>query len=377
MKNSEMPDILVIGARGIPDAEGGAEKHAERLFPLFAKHGYRVTLLGISRFIRARSYRGVVLRRIPTVALAGTDKLVYHFFAFLYAAIVRPRIVHLQGLNSAFFLLLYKLCGLKVIMRYGSADHEYAKWGIIGRLGFRLCELQIRYADHVIAVSQKYKETLQHRYGLERISVIPNGLDRNEVNAESLAYWQGLGLEGVRYVLAIGRVTVDKDYDTLVEAVTSLADKKVVLVVAGGPDEKGYSDRFFDHSNKRIRFLGCVDRSLLPALYTNCAVYVNCSHYEGLSNAILEAISFNRPVIASDIPANMEMDLRECSYFCTGDAAALRERIEQALAEPEALMADKEHFYSWEEIYLKTENVYHEVLPDLLTRRPVVSGGQG
>jgi hypothetical protein len=26
--------IFVVGARGIPDVEGGAEKNAERLFPL-------------------------------------------------------------------------------------------------------------------------------------------------------------------------------------------------------------------------------------------------------------------------------------------------------------------------------------------------------
>lgn len=371
-----MHDIFVVGARGIPDAEGGAEKHAERLFPLFVEHGYRVTLLGMSRFLGARSYRGVDLRRIPTLALAGTDKLVYHFLAFLFAAIMRPRLVHLQGLNSAIFLVLYKLCGLKVVLRYGSADHEYAKWGTVGRLGFRLCELQIRYADHVIAVSRKYKETLRQCYGLERISIIPNGLDHNEVSKESLAFWRGLGLEGVRYVLAVGRVTVDKDYDTLVKAVKGLADQDVVLVVAGGPDEKGYSDRFLDHPNKRIRFLGSVDRSLLPALYANCAVYVNCSRHEGLSNAILEAISFNRPIIASDIPANKEMGLSPCSYFRTGKATALRARIEQALAEPVALTADKKRFQGWEEVYLKTEHVYHEVVPDLVVRRPIVTDDQ-
>jgi len=372
-----MSDILVIGARGIPDAEGGAEKHAERLFPIFVERGYSVTMLGISRFIRARGYRGVRLRRIPTVPVAGTDKLVYHFLAFLYAAVTRSRLVHLQGLNSAIFLLLYKLCGLKVVLRYGSADHEYSKWGIVGRLGFRLCELQIRFSDHVIAVSQKYKETLQQRYGLERISVIPNGLDRNELSEESLAFWRGLGLEGVRYVLAVGRVTIDKDYDTLVEAVKGLADQRVILVVAGGPDEKGYADRFFDHPNKRIRFVGCVDRSLLPVLYINCAVYVNCSRHEGLSNAILEAIAYERPVIAGDIPANTEMELSACSYFRTGDVAALRELIEQALAEPATFIADKEHFQSWEEVCMQTERVYHAVLPDFLARRPVVTAGQG
>lgn len=369
-----MSDILVIGARGIPDAEGGAEKHAERLFPLFVERGYNVTLLGISRFIHARTYLGVELRSLPTVPFAGTDKLVYHFLAFVYAAISRPRLVHLQGLNSALFLLLYKLVGLKVVVRYGSCDHEYTKWGMLGRLGFRLCEHQIRFADHVIAVSRKYKQTLQQRYGLEQISIIPNGLDRSEVAEPSRAFLRSLGLDGARYVLAVGRITVDKDYTTLVEAFEDLGDPDLFLVVAGGADEKGHADQFFAHPDKRIRFLGCVDRSLLPALYCNCAAYVNCSRHEGLSNAILEAISHGRPVIASDIAANREMRLPAACYFKTASAAALRQRIARALVEPEHFIADKTHFRTWHEVCLQTEQVYQRVLPDLAERAALTGG---
>src|SRR3970282_274769 len=105
----------------------------------------------------------------PTLNFAGTDKIVYHMLAFFRAAWERPRIVHLQGLHSALFLLLYKLLGLKVVVRYGSRDYEYSKWGLVGRIGFRLCEMQIRFADHVIAVSQGYKKDLEQRYDLKQV----------------------------------------------------------------------------------------------------------------------------------------------------------------------------------------------------------------
>lgn len=368
-----MLDIVVIGPRGIPDAEGGAEKHAEMLFPLFAGKGYSVTLLGVKKFIKRKEFRGVRLKGIYTLRFAQTEKLIYHFFSFCYAVWARPKLVHLQGLNSAIFLVLFKLFGLKVVVRYGSADHEYAKWGFLGRLGFRLCERQIRYADHVIAVSRNYATILKERYGIQHITVVPNGIDEPNVSEEALAFWSDLKLGGAPYVLAVGRLTVDKDYETLVSALGGIFDTSVRLVVAGGSDEGGYADRLIAMQSDRIRFLGRIDRRLLSALYSNCAVYVNCSRHEGLSNAILEAISYERPIIASDIPANREMPLKDASYFAVAEVDALRSKINLALENPGNFIADKGNFVEWSEVFRQTENVYRSVIPsfapDLSVRR--------
>src|SRR6185295_3193295 len=73
-----MSDILVIGARGIPGVEGGAEKHAEYVFSRFAANGYQVTLLGTRQNIRCAEYRRVKLVSIPTIYIANTEKFVYH-----------------------------------------------------------------------------------------------------------------------------------------------------------------------------------------------------------------------------------------------------------------------------------------------------------
>jgi hypothetical protein len=70
-----MGRIFVVGARGIPDVEGGVEKNSEMLFPLLVQRGWQVRLLGLSEFIKQRSYRGVELRQGPTVRLLKTDKL--------------------------------------------------------------------------------------------------------------------------------------------------------------------------------------------------------------------------------------------------------------------------------------------------------------
>jgi glycosyltransferase involved in cell wall biosynthesis len=363
-----MTDILVIGARGIPDAEGGAEKNAEAVLPILAAEGYDIELLGMREFIKSRSYKGVKLTAIPTLTFGKTDKLVYHVLAFLYAAVTRPRLVHLQGLNAGLLLALYKLFGLKVVLRYGSADHEYAKWGIVGRLGFKLCERQIRFADKVIAVSQKYKKVLEERYGLTRIQVVPNGVDAPMVSAEASDHWSTLGLVEKRYVLAVGRITVDKCYESLIEAFNGLDDPSLQLVIVGGVSEQAYWQRLKTIGNDRVRLLGRLDRRLLSALYSRCGVYVSSSLQEGLSNAVLEAVSYRCPIIVSDIPANIEMGFTPDSYFRAGDPEALRRVLERALTEPSKFIPESSQFLDWPAVAEKTENTYRALIPDFANR---------
>jgi glycosyltransferase involved in cell wall biosynthesis len=309
-------------------------------------------------------YKGVRLLGIPTVNVANTEKFVYHFLCFVYALFNRPRLVHLQGLNSGIFLFLYKLFGMSVVMRYGSADYEHAKWGVIGRAAFKLCEKQLKLADHVIAVSRKYERDLQARYGLKNLAVIPNGTDEVVITDASREFWSGLGLDNKRYVLSVGRLTVDKRYVDMLEAMKRFEGTDVELVLVGGPDGTNHHEELKAMAGPNVRFLGRLDRELLPILYSRCAAYVSASAHEGLSNSILEAISFGSPLIASDIPANREMRLNEDCYFRQGDAGALADKFSQALSDPKSMVVDRGAFVGWREVFDETERVYHKVLKE-------------
>lgn len=367
-----MTEIIVIGARGIPNVEGGAEKNAEKLFPLIAAAGHQVEFVGVQQFIKSTSFQGVKLISVPTTSFLKTEKLIYNFVAFALAAVKRPRIVHLQCLNAALFLVLYKLVGLKVVVRYGSSDHEFDKWNGLARFALRLCEYQIRYADHVITVSERFRNQLKERYGIERITVIPNGLDPVEVGPASVDFLESLGLAGKRYVLSVGRVTSDKDFETLVAAVKQL-DPDVQLIVAGG-GEAGYAEKFWEETDRRIRFIGRVERHLLAALYANCSAYVNCSRHEGLSNAILEALSFACPIVVSDIAANTELALPSHHYFPVGNSDALARQLRQALERPAEFVAPIDRFAQWPDVFEATMKVYESVAPETFGKTVPTTG---
>ena len=89
------------------------------------------------------------------------------------------------------------------------------------------------------------------------------------------------------------------------------------------------------------------------------------SPHEGLSNAILEAISFRRPLVVSNIAANKEMALPAPCYFATGNADALAANIDAALEQRDAFTAREDKFFTWRESFERTRQIYLNIIPSL------------
>jgi len=354
----QMAHILVIGARGVPDVEGGAEKNAEQLFPRLVAAGYDVTLLGLAENVKAESYRGVKLLSAPTFWLLNTDKLFYYLAAIVLAIRVRPRIIHLQGLGAALFLWIYKLLGFRVVVRYGSADYILPKWGFLGRTGFRLSEYQLQFADAVISVSDTLTLRLQSKGIRERIHSIPNALDKPDPQ------WSANATSARPYIVAVGRVTSQKNIDTLLRAFARFSENNPTceLRVVGSLSDRRYVESLGPLMSPNVTMLGAVPRREIPALLSKCALYANLSHHEGNSNATLEAISHGCPVLVSDIPENHEMKLAPHNFVDQQDAKAIVAAFGAAFAHPEMFVVSRSGFLSWDEVAARTGKVYQAIL---------------
>lgn len=353
--------VFVVGARGVPDVEGGAEKNAEKLFPLVAAAGYDVTLVGLEENIRGDNYKGVHLLGAPRSRILKTDKLLYYVTAVFMAARRRPKIVHFQGLGSALFLWAYKLMGAKAVVRYGSADYLVGKWGMLGKLGFLASEFQLRFADAVIAVTPALAERLKRRGISRNVHVIANAVDALPANEGE----GGAAPEGP-YILSVGRVTAQKNVDNLIrgyEAFASQADDPPQLVVAGGLDEEDYVAELEPLLTERVQLAGRYARSAMTPLYRGAKVYINASLHEGSSNAVLEAISAGCPTLLSDIPENRDFGLPAHCYFDPNSPADIAAALARALSDPQAYVADPSQFLSWQGVAERTLEVYRRIVP--------------
>lgn len=376
-------DIAVIGARGIPGVEGGAEKNAEKLFPLVAEK-HDVTAYTIGKYTTVDEYRGIRIVTAPHFRIFRTDKLPCYVFAAMRCLVRRPDVIHCQGLGSALLLFLYKLVGRRVVVRYASADYEMKKWSAVGRLGFLFCEWQLRFADAVLAVTPALKRRLIDRGCTARIEVIPNALDEAvlpdapEVDAVLARY----GLERGTFVLGVGRVTAQKNFAFLVDAYKRLdrgvGGKVGPLVIAGGDDGSGYFEELAEKAGSRVIFTGRIPREDVYAFLASCGVYVSSSVHEGMSNSILEAVSIGAPTLVSDIVENRDLPIDARHFFRSDDEVQLAERMADALAERERFVVPKGPFADWRQVADMTLELYDSLFArkQPRSRRPKTGGVQ-
>ena len=205
----------------------------------------------------------------------------------------------------------------------------------------RLVRALLRPAAVVICVSQTVADAVRSA-GVEAV-VIPNGVRVPDAVAPPAEPPE---------VLYVGRLSPEKNVDTLVEAVGDLN-----LVVAGdGP--------------LRARIptaLGAVPHPEVERLLERAAVLVAPCEREGFGLAAAEAMAFGRPVVAAAGGALLELVSDEETGLLVPprDAAALRAAVERLLADAElrerlgreARTRARERF-GWDGVIERTLDVY-------------------
>ena len=349
-----MKTILVVGVRGIPEVEGGAEKHAERLFPLVARQGWTVCVAGMKQFVTSGSYRGVSLWRAPSLGIRRIDRWLYAIGTLFKALRMRPDIVHFARLESAALLWAYKLIGCRIVVRYG-ADCHARPWSGPRKWFMQCAQYQLRWADAIIAVTPALAKYLSADGNLRNIHVIGNALDRTE----NLPRRARVPVEG-DYMLFVGQISQKKNIHSLVSAFRVFAKRHphMQLVIVGDWSKSADREQITALDDDRIVILGSLLRSELAPLYRGARFFVNPSIREGHSNTLLEAISFGCPVLLSDLPENRDLRLNAKHYFSPNNLRSMVSALGRAHANPDLFRVDPNRFPHWEQIAEQTIDVY-------------------
>ncbi len=171
----------------------------------------------------------------------------------------------------------------------------------------------VRYTDKVVAVSEEVKKHIIKYDGLseEKVKVIHNGVDVkrfSDANGKRIRSELRISPE-VPIVGTIGRLTYQKGQRYLIDALATLKYKfpqLILLIVGDGPlrnELEDYADSL--GTGKNVRFLGT--RRDIPDLLSAMDIFVLPSLWEGLVNALLEAMAAGNAVIATDIPPIREI----------------------------------------------------------------------
>ena len=196
--------------------------------------------------------------------------------------------------NTVGTLAARKLPGCRVIAGLRVAEPRPWRWLVQRRLARRI--------DRFVCVSQAVASYAQNRGRLpaEQLVVIPNGIDIDKLASAPAADLQDLGKPPAGHVtVCVARLDRQKGLDQLIQVAPKFLARfpqNTLLLVGDGPLRRQLTDQVAAHGlDKSVRFAGF--RSDVPEILKACSLFVLPSHYEGMPQALMEAMASGLPVV--------------------------------------------------------------------------------
>ncbi|MFZ4632501.1 MAG: glycosyltransferase [Patescibacteria group bacterium] len=235
---------------------------------------------------------------------------------------IQPDIIHTHLGGDIYGRFAAKICKTPVIV---STEHNlnYSERTSAAYLK----TFSAKYANKIFAVSEAVKKDAIKRYNLnpEKIETIYNGIDLNIFKTES----ENSRTEKENYVLGgLGRLTEQKGFATLIDAVLKTKHKNYQVNIAGtGELETELKNRIKTLGlSDRINLLGLVDSK---KFIDDLDIFIFPSNWEGLGLAVLEAAALKKPIIASNIDGVKEIiNLNSGLLFEANNVSNLAEKID-------------------------------------------------
>lgn len=382
--------VIFVGLRGVPEIQGGVETHVAAISARLAERGWRVEVLGRAPYLpsqRPYVWKGVTVTPVWAPRSRNFEALAHTALGLLVAAQRGPDLVHIHAIGPALLTPLARLLGLHVVVTHHGFDYERQKWGRLARSILRTGEAMGMLFSHAnIGVSKGIVDTIRRKFNVGAI-FIPNGVE-NPFPKQDSSYLDRIRVTPRRYVLTVGRIVEEKRHLDLINAFARLNDPCLKLVIAGAADHAGHYQRAVEAAaaaTPGVVMAGFQRGEALSQLYRHAALFVLPSSHEGMPMVLLEALSYGTTSLASDIDANLALDLGRDSYFPLGAVDALADAMRLKLAAPNpAESAERAarvlDSFGWGAIVDRTMDVYESALlgwkPGRVPRRGAGPGAQ-
>jgi len=351
---------MIIG-RFFPEI-GGAEHQAELLSKKLIELGVRVEIYtSHPRSIPAHLPNDPLpIHRLSGIGVGWIRRI--SFIIALYHALItrrpKPDILHSHlAMHPAFAAVMAgRYLDVPVIVKCGNAGSRFAlnllcKQFPYGRM---MAKSIAQRASRFIALNPQTEVQLSD-WGIpqSRIVHIPNGvlIDDKVTQQEKATARNKLGIAlNAFIVVGVGSLKTKKDFSTLVRATKYLTTKSPtqIILVGDGPQRPKLKDEAsLLGINKQVRFAGWVPADKVRTYLAAADVFILPSRTEGMSNALLEAMSSGLPCVVSNIAGNNMLINHQENGLCfePGNATQLAEYIELIRQQPEYATKLGQHAY--------------------------------
>jgi len=364
-----------------PPSRGGIEKSVNELTHYLLKKGHQIQIITSSRGLDPTNFYheeqgNLEITRYPETRFFFdcpiNPKIAAHVLRCNYD------VLHVHGVTptiSDMAIVLGKIKRRPVVLTYHySPVPDYGR-----RCGRFLSKLYMKIIDPVVvnlsdsavvATKSFAKANSSLKNILKKIVIVPLGVDAL-IKGASLNEFDD---ETKINVLFVGQLKKYKGIRYLLKAIELLSEESFPLnltIVGGGPERRSL-ETYARNLGVNANFTGILSDELIRSYYSDADIFVlpSISGREGFGLVILEAMSYGKLVIATDIPGPNEIVKNGYNGILVPprDPAAIAKAIKKLASDSELRRTlsinarETAEGFSWEKVGERYEIIYNSII---------------
>jgi glycosyltransferase involved in cell wall biosynthesis len=332
MPQSDVPRRIAFFIRALTG--GGAQRDTILLANAIAARGHAVDLLTL---VPEGTLRPLVHERVAVVPIGGGKlrsavpglrrALLDRRPCALISAEAAPNLVAVMAAR-----LVPRRVRPRIVLREVSSPSIAARLDPYrqNRIAYRLLRFAYRFADVVVTLTEGARRDLARNFGVPDRKLVR--MSANAVLDDDAAERPDTKRES-GLIVAVGRLSPEKDHATLIRAFAKLGRREWRLEIAGDGPMREQLQSLIREVGGRVTLIGFVADPF--SVFRRAELAVSSSRHEGFGNAIVEALACGTPVVATDCPYGPREILADGRYGLlvpVGDPDALANAIAQAMA---------------------------------------------
>ena len=201
-----------------------------------------------------------------------------------------------------------RMFGLKVVLQLHGLEFKRTKYSPFWRwVSKTLFDFYCRIFRNITVCSNEQHEYIKNRCNKDS-TIITGAVNVSKIESHS-DILERFNIKPNNYILYMGRLVQDKNPDYLIKGfIESNHGEKQLVICGSAAPGSSYGDNLHQLASDcdNIIFTESVFGNDKDAIFRNCWAYCLPSTIEGLPISLLEAMSYAKVCIASDIPANKE-----------------------------------------------------------------------
>lgn len=226
---------------------------------------------------------------------------------------INPDIMHIHGITLMALkgLIAAHHLDIPIVMTFHTMVYDTMKYYSPIKISQKTAEKLVwkyinyftRWVDAIVVPSKSIGDELELKgIAVKNIWIIPTPLDILKFSPRKDDYIRKkYKLTGKRIIICAGRVSFEKEIDTLIKAIKTLDDNIVLLIVGKGPATDSLKElcQRMNISN-RVIFAGFQSEENLIRCYRSADIAATASRFETQCMTALEAMACGLPIVCAN-----------------------------------------------------------------------------